>query len=388
MNILYIHTGIVSDMDVASSLQKGGHMVREFLAPCTNNDMEYASNLLMAVEESGIDMVISLCYLPVISIVCNAMKVKYVSWICSSYDPNVYSCTLLNECNYVFFADYRLYQEFEQSGFKNIFYLPLAVNAERIQKILLTKNKVENCLADILMTQDIFSRDELSYHPLSADSPLKDATKGYLEGCIACQHQLSGLPSMTEHLPPYVREDLEKYFVPKIGADSVETKAHYYDYTYFNSLITYADRDIHLSAWAKNNHIKKVELYGRGKNYQTEKVCCYRQADYMTEIPLIIQQGKINFAVTHRNWKSGIPQISWDIMASGGFLLSNIQEDFFRVFSEELPVLYRNERDMLSKGIYYLHHEEERKKLAERLSQEVCEKHTYQNRIQEILLKM
>ena len=63
----------------------------------------------------------------------------------------------------------------------------------------------------------------MSYHPLAVESPLKDATKGYLEGCIACQHQLSGLPSMAENLPPYVREDLEKYFVPEISADSVET---------------------------------------------------------------------------------------------------------------------------------------------------------------------
>ena len=233
MNVLYIHTDIVSDMDAAGSLQKSGNMVREFIPPRTNDDMEYVSKLLAEIEEGNVDVVLSLCYFPMVSIACNAMKVKYVSWICSSYDPNVYSCTLLNECNYVFFADYRLYQEFEQSGFKNIFYLPLAVNAERIRNILQTKEPMEEGWADILMVQNILTREEMTYHPLSPGSPLKDATKGYLEGCIACQHQLSGMPSMAENLPSYVREDLEKYFVPEISTDSVETKSHYYDYTYF-----------------------------------------------------------------------------------------------------------------------------------------------------------
>lgn len=388
MNILYIHTNIVSNVDVVSNLQKSGHMVREFSPQCTNNDIEYVSGLLAVIEEYSIDVVMSLRYFPIVSIACNAIKAKYVSWICSSYDSNVYSCTLLNECNYIFFADYTLYHEFAQSGLKNIFYLPLAVNAERIHKILSTSKTIKNDVTDILMLQDIFDREEIPYHPLSSDSPLKDATKGYLEGCIACQHQLSGLPSMAEHLPVYVREDLEKHFIPEINPDSVETKVHYYDYKYFNELITHADRDIHLNTWAKNEHVKRVDLYGKGKKYQAEEIYCHEQADYLTELPLVIQQAKINFVVTHRNWKSGIPQISWDIMASGGFLLSNVQEDFFRMFLEEIPVLYRNERDMLSKGIYYLHHEEERQELSKRLSQEVCEKHTYQQRIKDIFMKI
>lgn len=388
MNILYIHTNVVSDMDVVSSLQQSGHMIQELEAPDTNGDMEYVAKLLSIVEERSINMVIALRYFPVVSIGCNAIKVKYVSWICSSYDSNIYSYTLLNECNYIFFADYTLYQEFEKNGFQRIFYLPLGVNAERIQKLLASDKPIQNNSIDILMMQDIFAREELSYHPLSPDSPLKDATKGYLEGCVACQHQLSGLPSMAEHLPVYVREDLEKYFVPEINPDSVETKSHYYDYRYFNNLITYADRDIHLNVWAKNKYVKRVDLYGKGKKYQAEEIYGHKQADYLTELPFIIRQAKINFVVTHRNWKSAIPQISWDIMACGGFLLSNIQEDFFRVFLEEIPVLYRNERDMLSKGIYYLHHDKERQSLSERISQEVCEKHTYQHRIKEIFMNI
>lgn len=369
---------------MADTLRKMNFVRQEIEAPAKNNDMEYARKLLSIIEEHSIDAVLSLRYFPVVSITCNAMNVKYVSWICSSYEPTLYSYTLLNNCNYIFLADYILYQEFANGNFEHVFYLPLAVNAERIKKILLTEEKEQEYSTDILMMQDIFTRTELPFNPLSPGSPLKDATKGYLEGCIACQHQLSGLPSMAEHLPLYVREDMEQHFVPEISSDSIEAKAHYYDYRYFNSLITYADRDVHLSTWAKNNYVKKVELYGRGKEYRGEKIYCHKQADYLTELPLIIRKSKINFVVTHRNWKSGIPQISWDIMAAGGFLLSNVQEDFLRLFINCLPVLYRDERDMLSKGIYYLHHEKERQELSESLSEEVCQKHTYKHRLKDI----
>lgn len=388
MNILYIHTSIVSNHDVIDTLKQSVHNIQEFFAPNTNNDMEYASALLPILEENKIDVVMSLRYFPLISIICNTMKVKYISWICSSYDSNIYSYTLLNECNYVFFADYMQYFEFSQNGFQKVFYMPLAVNADRIQRILEKEEKDIKYSTDILMLQDIYHRNEIAFNPLSPKSNLKDSTKGYLEGCIACQYQLSGLPSMAKHLPTYVREDLEKNFIPEAQNDSIESKIHYYDYKYFNPLITYADRDIHLNAWAENIHVKKVDLYSRGKEYYSEKINCHEQANYLTELPLIIKKGKINYVVTHRNWKSGIPQISWDVMASGGFLLSNIQEDFFRVFEEYIPILYRNERDMLSKGIYYLHHEDERCELANNLAQEVCAKHTYQHRFKEMFLNI
>lgn len=388
MNILYIHTGIINDTDVADTLRQTKHNIYEILEPDEANTMEYAEKLIVLLEANSIEVVMALHYYPMVSMVCETKRVKYVSWICSSYEPAIYSCTLLNECNYVFMADYAIYQEFAESDFKNVFYLPLAANVERIGKILCENGEDRIYSTDILMLQDIFERKEIKFHPLSINSPLKDATKGYLEGCIACQYQLSGLPSMAEHLPSYVREDLEKHFIPRIQNGSIETKSHYYDYTYFNDLITYADRDIHLNTWAKNKYVKKVDLYSEGNGYESEEICCHKPVEYLTQLPLIIRQGKINFVVTHRNWKSGIPQISWDIMAAGGFLLSNVQEDFFRLFSETLPVLYCNERDMLSKGIYYLHHEQEREEVSEKLLQEVKQKHTYVKRLEYIFSRI
>lgn len=385
MNVLYINSKAVSNRDVKQSLSAMSEVLLSEYTFGSKEPETEVKELLKIMEEKKTELIISLNFLPLISIVCQAMKVTYAAWICSSYDANIYSYTVLNECNHLFFADHAQYQEFKENGFQRVHYLPLAANVGRIQEVLKKLDEKETETVDILMLQDIYTREALPYHPLSAQSPLKDAVKGYLEGCIACQHQRAGLPSMAEKLPPYVWEELTEKFPMAIGKDSVETPAHYFDHNYFNFLITYADRDVHLNAWAKNPYVKKACLYQACDSYRSEKVECHGRVSYENALPLVIRKGKINYMVAHRNWKSGIPQIGWDIMAAGGFLLSNYQEDYWRLFPDKKPILYTDEKDMLSKGIYYLHHEGERRELAEALAQEVAEKHTYQHRLAQLL---
>jgi spore maturation protein CgeB len=364
--------------------------VSEHDAPDENDrfNSEYALGLFNAIGEFKPDLILCLRYFSSVSVICSSAKVKYAAWICKSYEPDIYSCTLLNECNYIFFADKSLADEFGGGDFKHIYYLPLGVNKERIMSVLESEGESLEYDSDLTMMQDIRRRRELDNNPLSKNSPLKDATKGYIEGCLACQHQLSGLPSMAQNLPNYVREDLNAYFPPQVSGDSIEKEAHYYDYNYFNPLITYSQRDIHFHNLSVCNEFQRVNLYNGCDDYTLDGVTIHERADYLTRVPLIARKSKINLVITNRNWKSAIPQISWDIMASGGFLISNIQGDFFELFRDTLPVMYENEIDLKDKGKKYMHKEMEREKLAKELSQEVRERHTYENRINEMMEKI
>lgn len=381
MKILYIHTDVVSDEDIRNTILEMEEESAEYRLSAGN----YSEELLQLLEKNGTELVISLKYIPMVSIVCNAMRVKYAAWISSSYDPEIYSCTVINPCNYFFIADGKLYEEFTKEGFEHIYYLPLGVNEKRIQEVLQQRNIEEDETVDLVMQQDIFPRTEMPEYQKILECELKDATRGYLEGCIACLHQLSGLPPMTTIFPPYIWEDLDAHLQVRKNVDSVETLAHALDAQYFNPLITCADRDIHFNALANNSYFKRTELYTKSKEYRAEKVKCCPTVDYGRELPGIARRAKINLVITDRNWKSAIPQISWDIMGAGGFLLSNVQEDYFTVFSKKCPVLYLEEREMLSRGIYYLNHAEERQKIAIELQAEVMDMHTQKRRLQEML---
>jgi len=371
MKILYLRTDVVNDGDVARILGGMDCSLVQMRAPQSiEGEDGYAEKLLKSLEEQETELVFSLKFYPEVSLVCNAASVKYAAWIATAYDPGMYSCTLLNSCNYVFIADYGLYEEFHNEDFPHLHYLPLGACTEWVDSII--SGMVEE-YADLLLPCEIQSREELGLHPLSPDSPLKDATKGYLEGCIACQHQMSGLPSMAGHLPSYVWEDLTAHFSVKVGVDSVETASHYYDSRFFNPLITAADREIHLSAVAKNPYFKRV---WHDNSWGREELV--RRATH----------SRISLVITHRNWRSAIPQVAWDIMAAGGFLLGNYREDYLRLFPQNTPALYEEESELLSRAIYYLHHDQEREELAVELSREVREKHTCRLRLEELLRKI
>lgn len=386
MNLIYIHTNVVNDRDVADTLRGMDCRLKEFTASLDDRGQEHecAALLTAAIEEHRAEAVMSLRYFPLVSIVCNVMKVKYVSWVCESYDRGIYSSTLLNDCNRIFLTDYALYQEFVAGDFPHLAYLPLAANAERIERVF-AESGIPQEEVDVTMIQDIVPKENAPYHPLSPNSPLKDATKGYMEGCIACYRQLPGLPSMTQQLPPYAWEDLRANFPPELASDSVETEVHYYDSRYFNPLITWADRETHLKALAHNRYVNTVELYNSMEVRLTINIDCRNRTDHEMQLPLAIRRGKINYVVADRNLKSGIPQIAWDIMAAGGFLLTSFQEDYLRLFPQCPPVMYIGEIQLLDKCTYYLCHEEERRELAEKLQELVTNSHTYHCRLKTIL---
>lgn len=372
MNILYLRTGAAWDGNTAELLEKEGCRLVQMDAPGNKeNTLEYGKKLEKTLEESRTQIVFALGYFPTVSSVCSKMGVKYAAWITSAYDGNLYSCTLLNSCNYIFMSDYALYEEFKDADSHQLFYLPLGAYTEWADGVL--EGVKREYQADLLMPCKILKREDLGEHPLSPDSPLMDAVKGYLEGCIACQHQLRGLPSMASYFPPYVRTELAKYFQPEIREDSVETEAHYYDSRFFNPLITIADREIHLGTVQKNSYFKTVWQSNEwSKEELLKKAVC----------------SKINLLIAHRNWSSGIPLTAWNVMAAGGFLLSSMQKDYFRLLPDMLPIIYGEERDMLSKAVYYLNHDKEREDLAKELSQMVRSRHTCRQRLEKLLSLM
>ncbi|MBQ7933799.1 MAG: glycosyltransferase [Lachnospiraceae bacterium] len=310
------------------------------------------------------------------------MGLPYVAWLVKGYDADYYSATIRNEWNYIFAMDSLLCQELRNAGVPNCFFLPLAAPSYGEDTCSGAPNN-EQCSVDVSMIGTILERSDLPVHPLSPENSLKDSTKGYLEGCIACQHQFHGMPSMSSSLPGYVWEDLVKVFPPTLE-NTILSAYQFYDYNYFNHLITYADRDVHLNAYKNEKRYEKIHLYSAASSYSSDKIINGGWADYYNDIPQIAQQSIINLVITHRNYKAGIPPIAWAIMGAKGFLLSNYQADY-QLLSPASPVLYRTPKEMLSKSAYYYHHEEERIAITEELYQEISRKHTYYNRIQEML---
>lgn len=93
-----------------------------------------------------------------------------------------------------------------------------------------------------------------------------------------------------------------------------------------------------------------------------------------------------NINISQRGMKGGIPFWVFDIMGSGGFLMSNFQLDFLDLFVPGKDfVYYESKENILDKIRYYLAHEEERRAVARNGHNKVAANHTYRHRVREML---
>lgn len=100
--------------------------------------------------------------------------------------------------------------------------------------------------------------------------------------------------------------------------------------------------------------------------------------DYYHEMPLVFRHSKINLNITLSSIQSGIPLRILDILGSGGFLITNPQNELNEHFIDGVDlVCYQNEKDLYDKAAYYLSHEEERKKIAVSGYQKVKQYYNY-----------
>ena len=75
-----------------------------------------------------------------------------------------------------------------------------------------------------------------------------------------------------------------------------------------------------------------------------------------------------------------------DILASGGFLLTNYQNDLEREYvAGEDYVWFENEEDLVRKADHYLSHEDERKRIAESGFKKTAELHSMKKTFEKIM---
>ena len=125
-----------------------------------------------------------------------------------------------------------------------------------------------------------------------------------------------------------------------------------------------------------------LQLYTNDRTYTCGGCTNHGPADYYMEMSRIFYNSKINLNITLRSIKSGIPLRALDIMGSGGFLLTNYQEDFLDFFEPDVDfVYYSSMDDLMDKVDYYLSHDRERQEIAGNGYEKVRRGHTFEVRI-------
>lgn len=380
MKILIIKWNAFGKDDIEEAFLAEGHGLVRFPISTrrdARNDPEVEKDLTTMLRGEVPDVVFSLNYFPLVSNVCNKEHIPYLSWVYDCPYVRLYSYTILNPCNTVYIFDRELYLEFYNAGIPTVRYLPLAANTERLD--LMDQGNRLPYLYDISFVGSLYTESHNFYDRMKN---LSDYARGYLNGLMTAQMKVQGYNFIQESLGP-VMDDLYQALPMDPNPDGAETREFLYAQYVINRKITGLER-VGLLQTITHSHI--VDLFTYDSHFTLPNLCNHGKVEAYEEMPKVFKRSKINLNITLRSIKSGIPLRGFDIMGSGGFLLSNFQGDFLEFFIPgEDFVYYENEDDLIRKIDYYLRHGDEREEIARNGHNKVAEGHTYRHRVREML---
>ncbi len=381
MHILIYRWKAYNYRDIEQTFRLLGHTVDNIEQELGNYDIdpEFEAVIEQKICENHYDMVFTVNYFALISNVCQKLHIKYVSWTCDNPLISMYHESVFHDCNYIFTFDKTNYLEFKEMGVEHIWYLPLAVDTNRIDTILTQSDDTMKYRGDIAFVGSLYERN--SYDKIKHTLP--DYLKGYFDAVMEAQLNISGANIVEPMLTTDILEQLQQYFKLEKSEGSFSDLGLIFQTTVLGFKIAEIERRRALIELSKHF---QVNVYSNSNVSDLVRVRYMGSVDYWSELPKVFHASKINLNFTIPNIKSGIPLRVWDVLGAGGFLMTNYQAEIPLYFKEgEDLICFDGVEDLREKAAYYLEHEEERRQIAKNGYEKVNQYHGYVDRIQKIL---
>ena len=340
-------------------------------------DQKFQELLSRKLNEKKYDLVFSINYTPLITEVCENRHIAYISWI---YDSPIHirdEEKMFKKCNQMYCFDRGQAQAYQKRGIQAC-HLPLAADTEIFRPALMSPS-IPDYNAEVSLVGKLYETEYLHYK-----APLSEYLQGYLEGIINAQMEIYGgyiIPAMvTDQLLDELNGIYAKASKGKVTVERREAEF------LLASEVTRRERYLILSLLAKHAQVK---LYSSQTDENLKNICAMGYVDYYTQMPKVFAQSKINLNISLKTIHTGIPLRVLDVLACGGFLISNYQEEleeYFRV-GEEL-VIYQDIEELVWLTEYYLTHDTERREIAERGQQRIKKDFRFEDKVQIMLGKI
>lgn len=381
MRILMYRWKAYNYRDIEQTFRLLGHTVDNIEQELGSYDIdpEFEKKIEHLLIQNQYDMVFTVNYFALISNSCQRLHIKYISWTCDNPLISMYHESVFNDCNYIFTFDKTNYLEFKGMGVEHIWYLPLAVDTNRVDTILQNADDLQKYRGDIAFVGSLYERN--SYDKIKPKLP--EYLRGYFDAVMEAQLNISGANIVEPMLTTDILEQLQQYFKLDKSEGSFSDLGLIFQTTVLGFKIAEVERRRALIELSK---YFDVNVYSNSNVSDLMRVRTLGSVDYWSEMPKVFHMSKINLNFTIPNIKSGIPLRIWDVLGAGGFLLTNYQAELPLFFKEgEDLVCFDGIEDMRKKVGYYLEHEEERRQIAENGYRKVKEYHSYVDRIQTML---
>lgn len=390
MNIVFHRYGNICEPDVIDSFKRLGVDVIEDDIEINQKSIDGGTRIQTIAElilKNHPMFVFSINYFPYISQICERLDVIY---ICLSVDCpvlEIYSDTIKNGVNRVFLFDYAQYLSVVEYNTEGIFYIPLATNTERWNKVLGDSLIKPNYLYDVSFVGSLYN-EFAYYHKLK----LSEYDRGFFDAAISAQLEIDGL----ELLDKVMSEEKAKTLMSCLADYDIKLKDKYNVadclinenvYTAINYIL-----GMEISALDRINLINglsqlySVHLFTKSDTSILPYTNVHESVSTHTEMPKVFSQSKINLNITMRGIRTGLSQRIWDVLGCGGFLITDFQSEIPDYFENGKDlVMYETPEECAELIDYYLKNEEERREIALSGLKKVNEIHTFDLRIAQII---
>lgn len=329
--------------------------------------------------EHEFNCLISYLFVPEISDLCQKHHFPYIGWVYDSPLISLFHPSVKNPCNYLFVFDRSEYEFLKPLEIPHLYYLPMGVNLSRTGALDITLEDEQRFTCDISFIGNLY--EDNSYNSFICYFPEDIAAelKLYLVKNLCNWHKIKPWPRLSQKATDFM--------VQTLNADAWNRQQMdldlYLGLLLLSRKLAEMDRITVLNALAEHY---TVDLYTRSDCSYIRNVQVHQGVDYYTDMNKIFYLSRINLNITLPSIETGMPQRILDIMGSGGFVLTNYQqeiEDYFEI-GKEIEV-FRDMDELMEKVSYYLSHEEERLQIAMNGYQKVCKCFSYIHQLTHML---
>lgn len=385
---------------LADNLAKLGFEVIWFQKACKHytRDMDLAAEMIPHIHREGIEAVVSLNYFPIISSICDASNIPYYAWVYDCPHFTLYAGQITLPCNHIGIFDRYMVHDLEKYGVKTVSHVPLSVDTGWFDSVIdqASGEDKEKYKCDISFVGSLYT-DEHNYYDRfwaeTADMETGAAKKALdvviQKQCFAYEKDyLREAESAGEiNLAP-VKDWMEKSGL-MLGADYFAGKEEILFATVLEKKVTVEERQQLLTKIASDLGGKCHFCLYTASDLKTQPLLqkhYHGIVDYHKQMPLVFAGSKINLNLSLRSIHSGIPLRVLDIMACGGFVLTNIQPEIAEFFREgEEIATFRSLEECMEKIQYYLENDAERERIAAAGKRKVQEAFSYRNGLIKLL---
>lgn len=379
MNILFVGSEAQQMPGIILALDRMGHQVELYeksMEEMEGNE-ELEAQLEIYLQRIKVDFILSNVFTREVARVTNRLGIKYAVWCMDSPSFPAWVPEAEYDNCYVFYFDYREYELKKQSGFKNVYHMPLAADVAWSGQLVITDDDIKKYGCDMsfvgaMYTNSLYDR---ALEHFSAD--MQDAFSELIEGSAFIWDGQDRL-SLPWELVQKVRQKCPQIFYPCDMPDEYFLRT-----CLLGRKLTNVERTLLMELLSERFDI---HLYTRDTEIVPEGVRRFPEIPALKGAPKVFYSSKINLNITLRSIASGVPARVFDIMSVGGFVLSNWQEEIPELFAEGKEIAtYKTPEELVDKADYYLRHDNERLRIAVNGYQKVKENYTWEHRLERII---